>query len=355
MPKPSPTEPQSPESIERRMRAVVLAGARGVRVEQRCIAAPVADQVLVRVVGAGCNRADLLQRDGLYPAPAGAPVDVPGLEFAGTVEAVGSGVLTLATGDRVMGITGGGAHAEYLLVPEALCVEVPAQLDLLTAGALPETAFTAFEALVVQGGVRPGARVFVNAVGSGVGTALVQLAGAFGARVVGTTRSAAKLERARDLGLHAGLVVDGSEQPEELAEQVRALAGGDIDLAVDLLGGAHLEQAAGTLRVAGRIVVLGFLAGTSSTVDVRVLVSRRLSVVGTSLRSRPDHEKAVLAGRFAREALPLVADGLLSPVVDRVFDLAEAEQAYAHLESNQTFGKVLLRTGTSERSDREER
>lgn len=333
---------------ERSMQAVVLGGAGGARVEQRSIAGPVADQVLVRVVGAGCNRADLLQRDGLYPAPAGAPPDVPGLEFAGTVEAVGDRVLHLGPGDRVMGITGGGAQAEYLLVPEGLCVEVPDALDLLTAGALPETAFTAFEALVVQGGVGPGARVFVNAVGSGVGTALVQLAGAFGARVVGTTRSAAKLERARDLGLHAGLVVDGSEQPGELAERVRELAGGDIDLAVDLLGGAHVSQAAGMLGVGGRVVVLGFLTGAVSTIDARVLVSRRLSVVGTSLRSRADHEKAVFAARFSKQALSLVVDGRLSPVVDRVFDLVDVAQAYALLESNETFGKVLLRPGATD-------
>lgn len=342
-PSPAVHVTQSP----RQMSAVVFAGEGGVRVERRVIAAPVADQVRVRVLAAGCNRADLLQRDGHYPAPPGAPADVAGLEFAGEVEAVGAGVLRLRPGDRVMGIAGGGAQADYLLVPEDMCVEVPGSVDLLTAGALPEAYFTAFEALVVQGGIRPGARVFVNAVASGIGTALVQLATAFGARVVGTTRNAAKLERVRPLGLHAGIVVDGSEQPAQLAEQITAAAGGEIDLAVDLLGGRHLATAVSGLRVAGRVVVLGFLDGTSATVDVRAMVARRLSVLGTSLRGRADHEKAVLAARFSREILPLIADGQLSPVVDRVIDLVDVAEAYELLERNATFGKVLLRPSHS--------
>jgi NADPH2:quinone reductase len=325
------------------MQAVVLQPGGHVGLAPRVIAAPVADQVLVRVAGAGCNRADLLQRDGRYPAPPGAPADIPGLEFAGEVEAVGAGVLRLRAGDRIMGITGGGAQAEYLLVREELCVEVPASLDLLTAGAVPEAYFTAFEALVVQGGIRPGARVFVNAVASGVGTALVQLADAFGARVIGTTRSAAKLDRARTLGLHAGLVVDGSEPPGQLTEQIREAAGGEIDLAVDLLGGRHVSQAVDALRVGGRVVALGFLDDRAATIDVGALVSRRVSIVGTSLRSRPDHEKAALATRFSREVLPLVAGGQVSPVVDRVIDLADVAQAYDLLERNATFGKLVLR------------
>lgn len=332
------------------MRAVVFSDAGAVDVVQRSLPAPVADQVLVRVAAAGCNRADLLQRDGRYPAPAGAPADVPGLEFAGTVHAVGSGVLALRTGDRVMGITGGGAQAQHLLIREALCVPVPPGLDLVAAAALPEACSTAFEALVLQGGVRPGARVFVNAVGSGIGTALVQFAQAFGARVVGTTRSPDKLERALDLGLDAGLVADGTEQPAALAERLRAVAGGEVDLAIDLLGGRHLACAVDVVRAGGRVVLLGFLDGATSTVDARTLVSRRVSIVGTSLRGRPDHEKAVLAARFTREVLPLIADGLLRPVVDRVLDLDDVQRAYDLLERNATFGKVLLRMPDEERN-----
>lgn len=347
---PSTTATGPARAPVRSMRAVVLRDGL-VNVEPRSIATPVADQILVRVAVAGCNRADLLQRDGRYPAPAGAPADVPGLEFAGEVEAMGEGALRLRPGDRVMGITGGGAQAEYLLIREDLCVEVPPGLDLLAAGALPEAYFTAFEALVVQGDLRPGERVLVNAVGSGVGTAVVQLANVLGARVVGTTRSARKLDRARELGLHAGLVVDGGQKPGRVAELIREAACGEIDLAVDLLGGRHLPLAVETLRLGGRVVVLGFLDQPSATIDIRALVARRISILGTSLRSRPDHEKAALATRFSREVLPLVAEGKVSPVIDRVIDLVAVEQAYDLLERNAAFGKVLLRTTPTARRE----
>lgn len=323
------------------MRAVVLTGGT-VTVAERPTPTPAADQVLLRVVTAGCNRADLLQRDGRYPAPPGVPADIPGLEFAGEVVAVGPSVLHRRPGDRVMGITAGGAQAEYVMVRDDLCIPVPEGLELATAGALPEACSTAFEALVVQGGLRPGERVLVNAVGSGVGTALVQLGVALGAQVVGTTRSGEKLDRARALGLHGGLVIESDTDPESEVRQLREAAGGEIDLVVDLLGGDQLTRGASALRVGGRVVVLGFLRDARAELDVRSLIARRISITGTSLRGRPDHEKAQLAARIAREVSPLLASGAIVPVVDDILPLTEAARAYELLESNRTFGKVLL-------------
>lgn len=327
--------------------ALVLGVEGHMAVQRRDVLSPCADQVLVRVAAAGCNRADLLQRAGRYPAPPGAPADVPGLEFAGTVEKTGPGVLNLRAGDRVMGIVAGGAQAELLLVPEALCVPVPLNLELLQAGAIPEAFFTAFEALVVQGGVRPGARVFVNAVGSGVGTALIQLGHALGARVVGITRSADKLQRCRDLGLHDGLVV-ADPDAAGVHERLQELVGGPFDLAVDLLGGAHLGLILRLLATGSTVVSLGFIAAPSAEVDLTQLVARRLRLLGTSLRSRPNHEKAILAARFTKEVLPLFAAGRIRPVIDRVFALDSAAEAYAFMESNQNFGKILLAPNKSE-------
>lgn len=322
--------------------ALVLTPDGGMALQRRSLAAPGADQVLVRVAAAGCNRADLLQRAGRYPAPPGAPADVPGLEFAGTVEQVGPGVLNLRPGDRVMGIVAGGAQAQWLLVPEAMCVRVPEGLDLLQAGAVPEAFFTAFEALVMQGQLRPGARVFVNAVGSGVGTAVVQLGQALGARMLGTTRSADKLQRCQQLGLHAGLVLDGSMDAAQARERLQALAGGPFDLAIDLLGGDQSGLALSLLDTGGTLVSLGFIVAPTATVDLAQLVARRLRLIGTSLRSRPSHEKAVLAARFQKEVVPLLESGRIQPVIEQVFDLGDAAAAYALMEANRNFGKILL-------------
>lgn len=327
--------------------ALVLEGTGAMQLQRRSLPAPGADQVLVRVAAAGCNRADLLQRAGRYPAPPGAPADIPGLEFAGTVEQAGPAVLGLRAGDRVMGIVAGGAQAELLLVPEPLCVRVPDGLDVQQAGAVPEAFFTAFEALVMQGQVRPGARVFVNAVGSGVGTAVAQLGRALGARVLGTTRSSDKLQRCLDLGLHGGLVQDGSRDADTERAELQKQAGGPFDLAIDLLGGSQLEQALGLLGTGGTLVSLGFIASATATVDLAQLVARRLRLIGTSLRSRPNHEKAMLAARFEKEVVPLLASGTIRPVLEQVFALEQAEQAYALMEANRNFGKIVLAPGAA--------
>lgn len=293
---------------------------------------PVADEVLVEVAAAGVNRADLLQRRGRYPAPAGWPDDIPGLEFAGTVVDAGTRVHSLAPGDRVFGIVGGGAHSTHLITTESLCMRVPPGLDSTQAGAMPEVFLTAHDAMIVRAGLHSGERVLIHGVGSGVGTAAVQLARAVGATTVGTSRTPDKLERAKELGLDDAVVAGAG-----MAERI-----GEVDVVIDLVGGDYLETDVAVCKPQGRIVVVGLLGGASARLDLGALLRGRLTVAGTVLRGRPEHEKAAATARFSREVLPLVARGVVRAVVDEVIPLGEAEKAYEVLASNETFGKVVL-------------
>jgi NADPH:quinone reductase len=286
----------------------------------------------VRIAGAGVNRADLLQRAGRYPPPPGWPEDVPGLEQAGTVVAVGPWVRSLAEGDRVFGILGGGGHATHVLTREWLCAPVPEGLDLVEAGGVPEVFFTAHDALWVQARLRPGERVLIHGVGGGVGVAAVQLARALGASTVGTSRTESKLERAGALGLDEGLLAgDG------MAERI-----GMVDVVLDLVGGNYLATDLAVCDTRGRIVIVGLLGGSTAKLDLGLLMRRRMTLIGTVLRRRPEHEKAAATVRFTREVVPLLAAGRLRPVTERVFPLAQANQAYDYLASNESFGKVIL-------------
>lgn len=300
--------------------------------EQRDAPEPVGDEVLVDVAGAGVNRADLLQRAGRYPAPPGWPADVPGLELAGTVAATGARVRALRPGDRVFGIVGGGAHASQALTTEGLCARVPDGLDLVAAGGVPEAFVTAHDALVTRAGLRPGERVLIHGVGSGVGTAAVQVARAAGASTVGTARTHSKLERARALGLDDAVPAgDGM-----------AAAIGEVDVVLDLVGGDYVAIDVEVCRTLGRIIVVGLLAGAATRLDLGGVMRKRLTIAGTVLRSRPEHEKAAATARFAAEVVPLLASGALQPVVDDVVPLDDAAAAYDALGSNKTFGKVVL-------------
>jgi len=313
------------------MRALVIDDGK-LRVEQRPTPTPEADQVLVEVTAAGLNRADILQARGLYAAPPGWPPDVPGLEFAGTVAGIGTGVHTLQEGDRVFGIVGGGAHATHLVTKEALCSPVPEQLDMVAAGGAPEAFVTAHDALVTQAGLRPGERVLIHGVGSGVGTAAVQVAGALGATTVGTSRTEDKLRRAKELGLDEGVVAT-----DTMSDEI-----GEVDLVIDLIGGDYLTTDVKVCRSRGRIVVVGLLAGASSTLDLGAVLSKRLTIRGTTLRSRPDYEKALASRAFEREVLPLLARGDAGVVVDRVFMLDDASAAYEHMVTNEGYGKTII-------------
>ena len=284
------------------------------------------------IAGSGVNRADLLQRRGRYAAPPGWPADVPGLEHARTVTAVGDSVSQLRVGQKVLGIVGGGAHATHLLTPESLCAPLPEELDPVVAGGVPEVFITAHDAMVTRAGLRSGERVLIHGVGSGVGTAAVQVARALGARTVGTSRTPAKLERAAELGLDRGVLAD-----EHMAEGI-----GEVDVVVDLIGGPYLEVDVEVAATRGRIVIVGLVAGATARLDMGAVMSKRLTIAGTVLRSRPDHEKAAAVAAFAREIVPLLESGIVAPVVERTMPLARAREAYDLMESNATFGKVIL-------------
>jgi NADPH:quinone reductase len=305
--------------------------------------APGPNEVLVEVKATALNRADLLQTLGMYPAPPGAPVDIPGLEYAGRVATVGSRVLRWHPGERVMGLVGGGAFAEKVVAHERECVPIPDAMGFDAAGALPEAFFTAFDALVLQGGLRPSESLLIHAVGSGVGTAGVQIGTALGAAVLGTSRSAAKLERcAKELGLAHPILA--RSEPPHFEAQVKELTGGlGADLALELVGGDYFAETVAALASRARVLLVGLLAGADASVDLRLLLSKRIQVIGTVLRSRPIEEKISVARAFERQMLPLFRSGRLRAVVDSVFRADQVQEAFARMTGNESFGKVVLK------------
>ncbi len=330
---------------EEKMLAVKIVSHEGAgRLEVREVGRPAAraDRVRVRVRAAGLNRADLLQKRGRYPAPPGVPADIPGLEFAGEVEQLGEDARMWRLGQRVFGITAGGAQAEYVVVPESHLAAIPHGLSFEEAAAIPEVFITAHDALLTQGRLRTGERVLVHAVGSGVGTAAVQLARAAGAGAVyGTARTAEKIERAREFGMDNGVVV--SDDPRAFANAVWGWTGdAGVNVVLDLVGASYLDANLEALALRGRLLLVGTLGGASASLNFRHVMGKRLRVIGTVLRARSTEEKAAAVRRFSAEVVPLFTRGLVRPVLDRTFSLDDVADAYARLESNETFGKVVL-------------
>jgi putative PIG3 family NAD(P)H quinone oxidoreductase len=304
------------------------------------------DQVLVRVRASSLNRADLLQRQGKYPPPPGFPAEIPGMEFAGEIAEAGSSVRRWKPGQRVFGLIGGGAHAEYIATYEHLLAEIPANLDFTQAAAVPEVFITAHDALWTQANLRPGETVLIHAVGSGVGLAAVQLARAIQAAPYGTSRTADKIEQAKPLGLEAGLVVRDNavrgnfEELQAAAE--KWTAGKGINVLLDLVGGPYVKASQKLMAHQGRMILVGTVAGGSYELDARYVMSKRLQIRGTVLRARSLEEKIAATRLFAAEVVPLLAGGVLRPNVDSVFPLSQIGKAHERLESNATFGKVVV-------------
>lgn len=326
------------------MRAITITKPGGPDVMQlvdRPLPTPGRGEVRVRIHATAVNRADLLQRMGVYPAPADVPADIPGLEYAGVVDALGEDTTGLAIGDRVFGLVGGGAYAEALVVHGRALARIPEELSFEEAAAIPEAFLTAYDAIVTQGKLTGGEPLLVHAVGSGVGTAAVQLGRALGAQVLGTARNADKLERARALGLHEPILVGADGK---FADRVRGMSEGKSGAAVvlELVGGAYVEEDLRCVQTLGRIVVVGLTAGARATLDLGALLSRRARILGTVLRSRPLEEKIAIMRTFERELVPMISRGLLKPVIDTVMPLAEVARAHERVAKNETFGKIVL-------------
>lgn len=311
--------------------------------EIRAVARPqvAADQVLVRVRASGLNRADLLQRQGRYPAPPGYSQEIPGIEFAGEVLEVGPLVQIWKPGQRVFGLTGGGAQAQYVITPERLLAEIPKNLDWVEAAAIPEVFITAHDALWIQARLRPAETVLIHAVGSGVGLAAVQLARAIQAVAYGTSRTPDKIERARPFGLQDGIAVrENFDEMVSAAE--RWTSGRGINVVLDLVGGPYVKASQKLLAGKGRMVLVGTIAGGTYELDSRFVMSKRLEIRGTVLRARSLEEKIQATQSFAAEVVPLLARGVLRPNIDSVFKMSDIGKAHERMESNQTFGKVVV-------------
>ncbi len=324
------------------MRAIVITRPGGPEVleeQTRPRPEPGVAQVRIRVHASALNRADIMQRRGTYPAPPGAPPDIPGLEYAGEIEALGPGANMWKVGTRVMGIVGGGGHAEYLVVQEREVMPIPLGLTWEEAAAIPEVFLTAFDALFRQLNVEAGERLLIHAVGSGVGTAALQLARVAGVTVFGTSRSAAKLGRAKELGLDIAIGSSG-DWASGVAE---ATSGKGVHAILDLLGGSYLSGNLRVLAPRGRLVLVGLPAGRSAELDLGTVLNKRLHIIGTVLRSRPLEEKISLAREFSERVLPLFESGRVRPVIDRVFSFGEIRAAHDRMESDSNFGKIVLR------------
>lgn len=335
------------------MKAVIITTPGGPEVlEYRDIPEPVPgpDDLLVQVRAVGLNRADIIQRRGGYPQPGRKPeFDVPGLEFAGEVIAVGERVDGFAAGERVMGLLAGQGYAEQVVVHARQAMKVPANLSWAEAGGTPEVYITAHDALV-QAGFSAGESALIHATGSGVGVALVQIARMMGASLlIGTAGADEKLARAKALGLDVGV----NYREADFADAVRDATGGrGVDVVLDPVGADYLERNLQSLALRGRMVLYGLMSGAVSQVNLGMLLMKRATVLGTTLRARPLEEKAAATRAFEKSVLPHIASGKIKVVVDRTFPLAEAAAAHEYLESNANFGKVVLEVGSTQGSDR---
>jgi NADPH:quinone reductase len=330
------------------MRAIAIArpgGPEVLELREARVPEPRERQIRVRVQATALNRADLLQRRGGYAAPPGAPAEIPGLEYAGVVEVAGTGARRWREGDAVMGLVGGGAYAEYVVVHEDEAIAAPRGMPAHEAAAIPEAFITAHDGFE-QLRLGYGETVVIHALPSGVGTAALQLAQARGAAVIGTSRSAWKLERVVELGLAAGgsfHALDLTAEPD-WPPRVRALTDGLGAAAVfDLVGGDYLAGNLVAIAQRGRILIVGLVAGSSATLDMRLLLQRRARIGGTVMRARPLDEKIAVAQDFDRQVLGHFEEGRLRPVIDVVMRLEEAAEAHARMEANRNIGKIVLR------------
>ena len=324
------------------MRAIVLhdhGGPEVLTMDEVDPPAPGPDEIVVDVHHSAVNRADVLQRMGLYPDPRRAVPEIPGLEYAGTVAEIGARVTEWSPGDQVMGIESGGCYAEQVATHARQALPIPPGLALTDAAAVPEVFITAWDALVVQGGLTSGRWALVHAGASGVGTAAIQIAKAVGANIA-VTCSAPKVEACRALG--ADLVLERSPADWLGILQEALGARGGVDVVLDVIGGDEADRNLSAVTTGGTIVQVGLMGGGSVSVNIGTLLTKRARWIGTTLRARPVEQKLAISRRFANEVLPLFDSGALRPVIDRRFPLTDVASAHGWMESNANVGKLLL-------------
>ncbi|MPZ38601.1 MAG: zinc-binding dehydrogenase [Rhizobiales bacterium] len=323
------------------MTAIIIRAPGGPEVlvpEQRPVPQPGEGEVLVKVAAAGVNRPDVMQRQGLYPPPKGA-TDIPGLEIAGEVAALGPGVTRWKVGDRVMALVVGGGYAQDCLAHESHCLSVPPGLSMTEAAAIPETFFTVWHNVFERGGLKAGETLLVHGGSSGIGTAAIQLAHETGARVITTAGSAEKCEACRTLG--ADLAIN--YKTEDFVAATKGATGGKgADVILDIVGGDYIERNYEAAGVEGRIVQIAFQGSPKATVDFRRIMLKRLTHTGSVLRSRPVADKAAIARGVEQHVLPLIATAKVRPVLDSTFPLAQASAAHARMEASAHIGKIVL-------------
>ncbi|MFC3100960.1 NAD(P)H-quinone oxidoreductase [Altererythrobacter lauratis] len=326
------------------MRAVAVTvpgGPEVLRLEERPVPRPQPGQVLIAVSHAGVNRPDCLQRAGLYPPPPGAS-DLPGLEVAGSVVALGEGVTPELLGQRVCALVNGGGYAQYCLAAADVCLPVPAALSLAEAAAMPETLFTVWHNVFQRGAVRDGEVLLVHGGTSGIGSMAIKLARLFGITVIATCGSAEKCTQARSLGVDLAI----NYREEDFGEAVRAFTDGrGADVILDVVAGEYTQRNLDCLAVEGRLVTIATLGGPKATIHLGKVMVRRQTLTGSTLRARSDGFKAALAQEIAREVWPLVEQGDLRPQMDECFALADAAEAHARMEAGAHFGKIVLKVG----------
>ncbi|HPF58375.1 MAG TPA: NAD(P)H-quinone oxidoreductase [Candidatus Competibacteraceae bacterium] len=304
----------------------------------RPIPQPAAGEVLIQVAVAGVNRPDCLQRQGGYPPPPGAS-DIPGLEVAGTVAALGEGVDNWMVGDKICALLTGGGYAEYCVAPAPQCLPIPTGLTLQQAAALPETFFTVWSNIFDRGRLKPGEILLVHGGASGIGTTAIQLAKALGSRVLTTVGSPDKVQPCLDLG--AERVINYHE--EDFVQVVKSTTNNrGVDVILDMVGGDYVQRNLSALAVEGRLVFIAFLRGAKVELNLAPVMMKRLTVTGSTLRSRPIADKAPIAQALRETVWPLLASGEVRPIIDRIFPLSEVTDAHALMESNRHVGKILL-------------
>lgn len=321
------------------MKAVAITAPGGPDVLQltdRPMPEPAPDQVIIKVAYAGVNRPDALQRAGMYAPPPGAS-DLPGLECSGTIHAVGANVAGLSVGDDVCALLPGGGYAEYVATPAAHCLPVPDGLDMKHAACLPETYFTVWSNVFMRGGLKAGERFLVHGGSSGIGTTAIQLAHVVGARVFTTAGSADKLAACRDLGAECAI----NYKDEDFVKVVKAAGGADLIL--DMVGGSYMQRNINALADDGRLVQIAFLQGMKAELNMVQMMTRRLTLTGSTLRPQSDLAKARIADELRTHVWPLLAAGRVGPVMDLEFDLADAAQAHARMEGGDHIGKIVLK------------